>query len=96
VDVRGLQGLFCEPHTCVYVERQWMYAVYMDCSVSLIHVCVERQWMYGVYKDCSVSLIHVWMLKGSGCTGLQGLFCEPHTCVYVERQWMYGSTRIVL
>ena len=43
--------------------------VYMDCSVSLIHVYVERQWMYVVYKDCSVSLIHVCMLKGSGCTG---------------------------
>ena len=35
--------------------------VYMDCSVSLIHVCVERQWMYGVYMDCSVSLIHVYV-----------------------------------
>jgi len=31
----------------VYVERRWMYEVYMDCSVSLIHVYVERQWMYG-------------------------------------------------
>jgi len=53
----------------VYVERQWMYGVYVDCSVSLIHVYVERQWMYGVYMDCSVSLIHVCMLKGSGCMG---------------------------
>jgi len=38
----GLQGLFCESHTCVYVERQWMYGVYMDCSVSLIHVCMLK------------------------------------------------------
>jgi len=61
VDVRGLHGLFCESHTHVYVERQWMYVVYMDCSVSLIHVYVERQWMYVVYMDCSVSLIHVYV-----------------------------------
>ena len=38
-----------------------MYVVYMDCSVSLIHVYVERQWMYVVYMDCSVSLIHVYV-----------------------------------
>ena len=38
----------------ILFERQWMYGVYMDYSVSLIDVYVERQWMYGVYMDYSV------------------------------------------